>query len=186
MKPQRIERKVFGIKRKGVKRLKFAKITQKAIKPRVKRKKVSKAAFYRSWGIFPGTWIRYSGIKGVYWYYFSKTIRNRDYKEHGGLCMTCLKPVERGQDQAGHLFAAKNCGFALLFHPLNVHLQHSKCNNPRFTPSAGIYNTLHIAHRYGNKAIAQLLNLKETKTKEWSKTEYETKIKELEAYAPRT
>ena len=96
--------------------------------------------------------------------------------------MTCGLYVEKGSDQAGHLFAARNCGFGLLFHPMNVHLQHSKCNNPRFTPSAGVFNALNIEKRYGAGTIAQLATLKETKQKEWNKAKYEEEIKKLPAY----
>lgn len=170
------------IKRKGIKRRFAREIPRKAIRTTHKRKKPSKADFLRSWGIFPGTWMRYTGIKGVYWFWFSRTIRERDYEKYGGLCMTCLMPVERGDDQAGHLLAASKCGFALLFHPLNVHLQHARCNNPRFTPHAGVLNVLNISKRYGNDTVAQLLTLKETKSKEWSKQKYEEEIKKLPAY----
>ena len=143
------------------------------------KKKRTKADFLRSWGIFPGTWMRYSGIKGVYWFWFSRTIRERDYKAHQGLCMTCNTYVEKGDDQAGHLFPAKGCGFTLLFHPLNVHLQHSKCNNPRFTPSAGIFNALNINKRYGPGTVEKLAELKGIKAKEWSKARYEEEIRKL-------
>ena len=151
------------------------------IKPK-KRKRATKADFLRSWGIFPGTWMRYSGIRGIYWFWFSRTVRERDYKEHEGLCITCGKYVEKGSDQACHIFAASGCGFALLFHPLNVHLGHSKCNNPRFTPSAGVFNALNIEKRYGNGTIARLATLKENKTKEWNRQEYEERIRQLPAY----
>ena len=126
--------------------------------------------------------MRYSGIKGVYWFWFSRTVRARDYKEHQGLCMTCNQYVEKGDDQAGHLFSAKGCGFTLLFHPMNVHLQHSKCNNPRFTPSAGIFNALNINKRYGPGTVEGLAELKGIKAKEWSKVRYEEEIKKLGAY----
>ena len=96
--------------------------------------------------------------------------------------MTCNKFVKKGDDQAGHLFAAKGCGFTLLFHPLNVHLQHSKCNNPRFTPSAGIFNALNINKRYGPGTVEKLAELKGIKEKEWNTVKYEQEIAKLHAY----
>jgi len=96
--------------------------------------------------------------------------------------MTCNQYVEKGDDQAGHLFAAKGCGFTLLFHPMNVHLQHSKCNNPRFTPSAGVFNAVNIEKRYGAGTVEKLAALKEEKSKEWNKATYEEEIRKLKAY----
>lgn len=146
------------------------------------KKKQTKADFLRSWGLPPTQWLRYTGIKGVYWCYFSRFVRERDYLLYGGLCMTCGEYVEKGSDQAGHLFPAKNCGFALLFHPLNVHLQHSKCNNPHFTPNAGVYNAYNIDKRYP-KILDELLAIKaQGINKEWKRSEYEEKIKALPTY----
>lgn len=150
---------------------------------RQKKPRKTKISLFREWGVPDRAYKRYSGLKGVYWYWFSKEIRERDYREYGGLCMTCNTYVERSQDQCGHVFAAKDCGFALLFHPLNNHLQHAKCNNPRFTPSAGIYNALTVDKRYGAGTIEMLRNLKESGiNKEWPKGEYPSKIAALRSY----
>ena len=164
----------MSLPRKGIKR---QKLPSKGIKPRK-----TEIGLWREWFVPDGAYRRYRGLKGIYWYYFSKTIRTRDYEEHGGLCMTCLMPVEKGSDQCGHLFPAKDCGFGLLFHPLNNHLQHSKCNNPRLTPSAGILNTLNITKRYGVGTIEMLAEHKKQKTKEWNKKEYEKRIRKLPAF----
>lgn len=154
------------------------KLSRKAKKPRK-----TKVSLFREWGVPDGAYRRYTGLKGVYWYWFSKSIRDRDYKEWGGLCMTCEDFVEKGQDQCGHVFAAKDCGFELLFHPLNNHLQHAKCNNPRFTPSAGIYNAITVEKRYGTGRIAILADIKKNSTlKEWKKSEYEYFIPKLPSY----
>ena len=97
--------------------------------------------------------------------------------------MTCgIVILDWREGQAGHLFAAKDCGFALLFHPFNVHLQHPKCNNPRFTPSAGVLNTRTFIQRYGKEKLEELIILKCHKTKEWSRQEYEKRIKALPTY----
>ncbi len=148
---------------------------------RTKSKK-TKIALFREWGVPDAAYRRYSGIKGVYWYWFSKEIRARDYALFEGKCMTCLEYVDPKDSQCGHLFAARDCGFTLLFHPKNNHLQHSSCNNPRFTPSAGIHNAINIEQRYGSGTIAELAQLKSLKGKEWSKSGYAVKIAELESY----
>ena len=147
-------------------------------KPQTKKRKKVKA-LWASYGLTVPKYRRYSGRKGIYWNLFSKYIRNRDYENFEGLCMTCLKYVEKGDDQCGHLFPARDCGFLLLFHEKNNHLQHSKCNNPRFTPSAGIHNSINIEKRYGTGTIAELAAIKLFKGKEWSQKEYDTRIKLL-------
>jgi hypothetical protein len=169
---------IVPYKRRAAKQRKMPQVKSKP----VRRVKLSKVGLKRLWGVPDHAWMRYSGLKGIYWYFFSKYVRERDYTYHNGLCMTCEEYVERGQDQGGHLFAAKGCGFELLFHPLNVHLQHAKCNNPRFTPSAGVKNTLTINKRYGPKTVEWLLGLQKTSTiKEWNKARYEEEIQLIKA-----
>lgn len=156
---------------------------RKKLKPKTKKPRKTIVSLWREWGVPDGAYRRYTGLKGVYWYWFSKSIRNRDYKEWGGLCMTCNEYVEKGQDQCGHVFAAKDCGFELLFHPLNNNLQHASCNNPRFTPSAGLYNGVTVDARYGSGTVASLAAIKKSSTlKEWKKSEYEYLIPQLPAY----
>lgn len=147
---------------------------------RVKARKLTKVGLKRVWGVPDNAYTRFSGLKGIYYYYFSRWIKQRDYAQFGGKCITCLQYVEPEQAQCGHIFAAKDCGFALLFHPLNNSLQHSKCNNPIFTPSASIMNCLNIEKRYGAGTIQRLADLKGIGSKEWSKSEYEIKIKEIQ------
>ena len=151
-------------------------------KAKIKPKKASKIALWRLWNVPDWAYHRYEGIKGVYWFWFSRTIRVRDYEKFSGKCITCGLYVERGSDQACHIFAAKNCGFALLFHPLNVHLGHSHCNNPRFTPDAGVSNALTMEKRYGLDTLAELKALTQKRTKEWKREKYEEEIKKLPAY----
>lgn len=143
-----------------------------------RRKKLTKADFKRMWGLHPSAWMRYSGLKGIYWHYFSRWIKERDYREWGGLCITCLKPVFREDANTCHTFAARRCGFALLFHKLNNHLGHSKCNNPRFTPGAGVLDGLHVEQRYGAGTVASLETLLRANEKEWTKEEYIMRLKE--------
>jgi len=181
MKPRTLKPK--GIKRAtgGSKRLVGArKPLKRGIAP--KKRKQTKIGLWREWNVPDWAYHRYEGLKGVYWFWFSRTIRERDYERYSGLCMTCGRYVEKGSDQAGHLFAARNCGFGLLFHPKNVHLQHSKCNNPRFTPDAAAFNALAINKRYGEGTVETLAKIKGEKTKEWNKAEYESRIKQLPAY----
>lgn len=176
--------KSFKLKRKPMKVTKSVSRLKHARKGHFKRKKRQTGAdLKRTWGVHPKAWMRYTGIKGIYWHYFSRHIRERDYEEHGGLCMTCNQFVENGQDQCGHFFPARNCGIDLLFHPLNNHLQHSKCNNPRFSPHAGIYNTSNLLQRYGRDIVEKLEAIKVRKNqKEWSKQEYADHIKLLPTY----
>lgn len=94
----------------------------------VRRKKQTLADFNRTWGIPPYKTLRYTGIRGVFWYYFSKWVRQRDFKRYGA-CISCGKPVESENElQAGHFIAANGCGPDLLFHPLNVNGEHPGCN----------------------------------------------------------
>jgi len=181
-----IKRKPMG--RKGIRKATRGKISpvvkskhkKRGIAP--KKKKQTKIGLWREWNVPDWAYHRYEGMRGVYWFWFSRTIRERDYERWSGKCMTCGKYVEKGSDQAGHLFAARNCGFRLLFEPMNVHLQHSKCNNPRFTPSAGVFNALNIEKRYGEGTIARLAQKKEERTKEWTKEQYTKEIQKLPAY----
>src|SRR3990167_9527976 len=87
--------------------------------------------------------------KGIYWYYFSKMRRKQDFEKYGE-CITCLLPVDDWQQaDAGHIVPARECGVYLLFHSMNVHLQHKHCNNPKWTPDAGFHNALNLDKRYG-------------------------------------
>jgi hypothetical protein len=164
-----IKRKGIGLKSMPDKR----KVAHK-----VKRGKIK--ALWSVYGLKVPLYRRYSGRKGIYWYLFSKSIRERDYNSFGGLCMTCEKYVQKGQDQCGHFFPAANCGFDLLFNRRNNHLQHASCNNPRFSPHAGIYNTRTLTKRYGAGTVDELEQIKSRPNqKEWSQKEYDTRIKIL-------
>lgn len=166
-KPRKIVRKASNLRfkrRKGKTKAKYGKVK----------------ALWASYGLKVPLYRRYSGRKGIYWWLLSRVVRERDYREHNGECMTCELFVEKGDDQCGHFFPARNCGFDLLLHKKNNHLQHSWCNNPRITPQAGIYNSRTLTKRYGSDFIDELEAIKKRPNqKEWSQKEYDSKIKTL-------
>ena len=94
-----------------------------------------------------------------------------------GTCISCDKRVENWEhEDAGHFIAASRGGFGLLFEPINVHLQHKKCNNPRFTPDAAVGYAINLDKRYGVGTAAALWDLRGKEVHEWSKDEYVLKL----------
>lgn len=94
--------------------------------------KQSKAAFLRGWGMPPKYGyhhLRYKNPpeKGIYWYWFSLYIRQRDV-ENFGTCISCNKPITVETSQAGHFMPAANCGRDLLFDERNVNAECGACN----------------------------------------------------------
>jgi hypothetical protein len=102
----------------------------------LKKKKQSKADFLRSWGITDPkrlqggfSWLRYKNPpeKGIYWYYFSLYVRQRDVEKYG-VCISCGRPITVDTCDAGHFIPAGSGGRDLLFDPLNVNAECSRCN----------------------------------------------------------
>jgi hypothetical protein len=100
------------------------------------KKKQTAADFLRSWGIHDPIiikaglkYLRYRNPpeKGVYWYYFSKYVRERDVEEYG-TCISCGKPIAVDTCDAGHFIAASVGGRDLLFDFTNVNAECSRCN----------------------------------------------------------
>lgn len=125
--------------------------------------------------------MRYKGIKGKFWTVFSEYIRKRDFKKYG-TCVTCGKRFNRWQDsQAGHFAPAGNCGFALLFSEDNVHAECAYDN--AFNKGHLIQYKTNLEKRYGKKFVKGLeeryndSRYKGITKKEWSKKEYEEKIR---------
>lgn len=154
-------------------------------------KKQSKADFLRSWSLpypsFQWHHLRYKTPpeKGVYWYWFSLWVRERDVKEWG-TCISCGKPIAVDTADCGHFVAASGCGRDLLFDPMNCHAECGRCN-------AFDENHLHgyergLVTRYGADLPAQLkarfYEYRDSKTpvKDWKGSEYAVKIKELPNY----
>lgn len=149
----------------------------------LKKGKVTKADFKRSWGIDPKTDLRYTGIAGVYWHYLSKQVRQEDFEKYGGRCVSCPRRLETPRDgDCGHLVASGAGGFATRFLRQNLALQCKRCNNPSWTPDAPLYFAIEVDRRYGAGTAAHLASLKGVKQKEMKRHEYETAIRALPSY----
>lgn len=126
--------------------------------------------------------MRYKGIKGKFWAVFSEYIRKRDFKQFGGRCITCGQVKDYSELQAGHFAPAGNCGFSLLFDEMNVHAECQYDN--AFNSGHLIHYKTNLARRYGQDLVDDLEDrynnsrYKGITTKQWTKKEYENKIKE--------
>lgn len=129
-------------------------------------------------------WVRYSDpYRGMYWYWLSRDVRKKEWEKWGGLCLTCLQPIEKWQDgQCGHIVASKGCGEFLRFNRINLTIQHSKCNNPRFSPNAGALNAIHYDQRHGQGAYERLYAMRKTDAKEPNAEQYRNLIQGLQSY----
>lgn len=122
------------------------------------KKKQTKAGFLREWCLPEGfKWhhLRYKNPpeKGVYWYYFSLFIRERDVRDWG-TCISCGKPITVETSQAGHFCPASNCGRDLLFHPYNVNAECARCN--AFDEGHLFGYEQNLKDRYGYPTLADL------------------------------
>lgn len=86
-----------------------------------------------------------------------------------GKCVSCSIVIDvlDSDAQAGHFEPAANCGFGLLFHPLNVSLECSGCNG--FDSGHLIGYGIELGRRYGKGTVEKLHRMKYQTTKEWSK-----------------
>lgn len=142
------------------------------------------AELKREWLIQSNMPLRYSGIRGAYWYWLSRDIRKTEWETYG-VCITCLKPMETWEEgQCGHMVPSSMCGEYLRFNRKNLTIQHAKCNNPRFTPQAGALNAVHYDERHGQGAWQRLYDLREKYKdhKEPKKDEYILLIKSLRSF----
>ena len=174
-----IKRKTFRIARKPKK----GTFKRSKLKKRGKARKASKISLWRQYNVPDWAYHRYEGERGIYWFWLSRDVRQSEFEKWDGRCLTCLMRLEDWRDgDCGHVVPSANCGEFLRFHRKNLTLQHKKCNNPHFTPDAGLRNAIHYDQRYGAGAIEKLLALKATKTKPPTKKQYEQLIKALPAY----
>jgi 5-methylcytosine-specific restriction endonuclease McrA len=155
--------------------------------------KQSKADFLRSWGITDPnkikasfSWLRYKSPpeKGIYWYYFSLMVRQRDVEEYG-TCISCGRPITLDNCDAGHFMPAADCGRDLLFDPLNVHAECSHCNAWDSTHLLGYAENLD--KRYGPGTALGLRARRQAykdgpTVKDWKAAEYAEKIRALPSY----
>src|SRR3990172_7506544 len=75
-----------GIKRatRGTKRSSKSSLGRKrGIAP--KKRKQTKIGLWREWNVPDWAYHRYEGLKGIYWFWFSRTIRERDYERYSGI-----------------------------------------------------------------------------------------------------
>lgn len=159
------------------------------------KKKQTKADFLRSWGIETPPYqygnLRYKNPpeKGVYWYYFSLYVRQRDV-ERWGTCISCGKPITVDTCQAGHFIAAHGCGRDLLFDPLNVNAECPGCNGKDQNHLWGYEKNL--INRHGAE-VPSMLKLRyfeyknsDVPIRDWKASEYAAKIKLLPSYTHAT
>ena len=155
-------------------------LRRKSIKKPLK-KKATKADLWHQYGLEKPSYVRYSGRKGVYWWLFSRQVRQRDFDQFGGVCVDQCgkKALSWYEFDAGHYVAASKGGFGLLFDPMNVHGQLKACNNPTFSPHSSIGFGHGIDLRYGEGTAKKLWERRTQTTKEWSQREYDTKIRAM-------
>lgn len=156
-------------------------------------KKVSKADFLRSWGIDDPvllragfSWLRYKNPpeKGIYWYYISRFVRQRDV-EKWGTCISCGRPITVETCDAGHFMPAKDCGRDLLFDLTNLNAECNHCNAWDETHLLGYAEGLD--KRYGAGTAVSLRKRREDyrtspPVKDWKADEYAEKIRTLPNY----
>lgn len=156
--------------------------------------KISKADFLRSWGITDPvkikagyTWLRYKNPveKGIFWYYFSLFVRERDVGEWGK-CISCDKFITMETSQAGHFMPADDCGRDLLFDPRNVNAECNHCN--AFDGAHLLGYAENLDKRYGPGTAQELRDRRkaylasEYPIRDWTRLEYSEKIKSLPSY----
>lgn len=156
--------------------------------------KQSKADFLREWGLpYPGFQyhhLRYKSPpeKGVYWYYFSLMVRERDVGEWGR-CISCDRFITMENSQAGHFMPAADCGRDLLFDPRNVNAECERCNAWDSTHLLGYAENLD--KRYGPGTALALRERRmayknhKSPTKDFTRGEYIEMIKQLKTYQKR-
>lgn len=153
------------------------------------KKKTSKTDILRSWGITNHSgfdWLRYKNPpeKGIYWYHFSRYVRERDV-EKWGVCISCGRQITLDTCDAGHFMPAKDCGRDLLFDFKNVNAECSRCNAWDETHLLGYSEGLD--KRYGTGTAATLRQrrddyLQGPPVKDWKADEYAEKIRTLPNY----
>lgn len=157
------------------------------------KKKQSKKDILRQWGLpekFRSSDLRYKNPmqKGLYWFWFSLFVRQRDVEKFG-TCISCERPITVESCDAGHFMPAAGCGRDLLFDPLNVNAECSRCNAWDETHLLGYAEGLD--KRYGEGTAKKLRErrqaYKESKTpvKDWTGAQYELLITNLPSYQNR-
>ena len=149
---------------------------------KIKKPKKHKIDLWREWLVPDNAYHRYSGLRGIYWYWLSRDIRKDEWEKYG-VCLTCQQPIEDWHyADCGHIINASKCGEYLRFARENLVIQHKHCNNPRITPDASLLNAVNYNKRYGAGAIEKLYELKKKVISPVKKSEWETRIRALKSY----
>lgn len=162
-----------------------------ALPHKIVKKKQTKRDVCRNWGI-PETVktfnLRYQNPieKGILWFFFSLFIRKRDVKKYG-TCISCGREITVESCDAGHFAPTANCGFDLLFDPLNVNAECSHCNAWDEMHLLGYAKNLD--KRYGEGTAENIKIRRECyrerkpypdrtmpRIKDWTRVEYEQKL----------
>lgn len=98
-------------------------------------------------------------LRGMAWTVFSKYIRERDL---GKPCITCGKPTEMGDIQAGHYVPVGNSSITLHFLEDNVNGEHPECNAD-FHGWHLVPMRKNMIRRYGVERVEELDALAEKK-----------------------
>lgn len=151
--------------------------------------KQTKADTLRGWGLDPRKIrLRYNTPieKGIYWYYLSLHVRQRDVEQYG-TCISCGREINMENCDAGHFMPAENCGRDLLFDLTNVNAECKGCNGFDTTHLLGYAEGLD--KRYGNGTAKELRERRDRYrlgrdgvVKDWKRHEYAEKIKALPTY----
>ncbi len=154
--------------------------------PRTKKPRKTEIGLWREWLVPDNAYHRYKGLRGIFWYWLSRDVRQSEWEKWDKLCLTCLEPVENWEDgQCGHIVASAGCGEYLRFNKINLTLQHGHCNNPRFTPMGAALNAINYNLRHGTGAYEKLLTMRKIEAKEPRKSEYPDLIRSLSSYQSR-
>jgi hypothetical protein len=141
---------------------------------------MTQADFKRSWGIDAKKSLRYNGIKGVYWYYFSIDVRKSDFMKYDGRCISCNKKQRDWREtDAGHFIPASSSR-GMQFIRKNVNMQCKACNGPfanKKATAAGY--AYYLNKRYGAGTSDELYEMKDKVMHEWSDEEYAAALKRL-------
>lgn len=147
-----------------------------------KRRKKTYADLKREWLVPANGYTRFSGLRGIYWYWLSRDIRQKEWEKYGH-CITCLVPMETWEEGVcGHIIASQNCGEYLRLNPINLTIQHRACNSDRVTPQAAALNAIHYDQRHGQGAWATLYSLRKTEAKNPGQEELRRLIQGLDSY----
>lgn len=151
-------------------------------KKRTTKPKKTQIGLWREWLVPDSAYHRFKGLRGVYWYWLSRQVRKEDAEKYE-ICITCLLPIEDWKSvDCGHIIASDGCGEYLRFFRLNLTAQHKGCNNPLFSPSAGVLNALHMEERHGKGTMEHLVSLIKKECKEPTTNEYKELIRALPSY----